>query len=222
MPYIGYFQLMASVDQFIVYDNIKHTKKGWINRNRMLVNGHEATFSLPLKSASDALDICSRELASDFSRSKLLNQFRGSYFKAPFFDETYALLERIIQNPDENLFLYLYDSLKKINHHLGLKSKISISSDYSIDHNLKGQDKVLALCQITGARTYINSIGGMDLYARDVFLERGVELKFIKSQLFEYPQFGNIFVPWLSIIDIMMFNPIDVIKKDILHSYEFF
>ena len=222
LPYIGYFQLIASVDQFIVYDNIKYTKKGWVNRNRMLVNGREATFSLPLKSASDVLNICSRELASDFSRNKMLNQFRGAYLKAPYFDETYLLLERIIQNQDENLFLYLYGSLKKISQHLGLNAKISISSEYSIDHNLRGQDKVLALCEVTGAKTYVNAVGGVDLYEKDLFLKRGIELKFIRSKIFEYPQFGNVFVPWLSIIDVMMFNHIETIKKDILHNCEFF
>ena len=48
-PYIGYFQLIADVDIFIVYDNIKYTKKGWINRNRMLQYGKDIMFSLPLK-----------------------------------------------------------------------------------------------------------------------------------------------------------------------------
>jgi NADPH-dependent glutamate synthase beta subunit-like oxidoreductase len=66
LPYIGYFQLIATVDRFIVYDNIKYTKKGWINRNRFLQNGKDATFSLPLKKDSDSLDICERELAADF------------------------------------------------------------------------------------------------------------------------------------------------------------
>ena len=78
-PYIGYFQLIAAVDQFIVYDNIKYTKKGWINRNRMLQNGKDVMFSLPLKSDSDFLDVCERELAADFNRDKLLNQLKGAY-----------------------------------------------------------------------------------------------------------------------------------------------
>ena len=83
-PYIGYFQLIAAVDQFIVYDNIKYTKKGWINRNRLLQNGKDEMFSLPLKSASDYLNVCERELAADFNRTKLLNQFKGAYRRAPF------------------------------------------------------------------------------------------------------------------------------------------
>ena len=84
-PYIGYFQLIAAVDMFIVYDNIKYTKKGWINRNRMLQNGKDVMFSLPLKSDSDYLDVCERELAADFNRDKLLNQFKGAYRRRPVF-----------------------------------------------------------------------------------------------------------------------------------------
>ena len=78
-PYVGYFQLIAAVDKFIVYDDIKYTKKGWINRNRMLQNGKDATFSLPLKKGSDSLNVCERELAPEFSSEKLINQFKGAY-----------------------------------------------------------------------------------------------------------------------------------------------
>ena len=53
LPYIGYFQLIEAADVFVVYDNIKYTKKGWINRNRMLRNGSDMVFSLPLKKDSD-------------------------------------------------------------------------------------------------------------------------------------------------------------------------
>ena len=57
VPYIGYFQLIASVDLFIVYDNIKYTKKGWINRNRILQQDRAIPLSLPLKGDSDVLDV---------------------------------------------------------------------------------------------------------------------------------------------------------------------
>ena len=83
LPYIGYFQLIDAVDLFIVYDDVKYTKRGWINRNRMLVNGRDAVFSLPLKHASDALDVRDRELATDFNPEKLLKQFAGAYRRAP-------------------------------------------------------------------------------------------------------------------------------------------
>jgi hypothetical protein len=220
LPYIGYFQLMAAVDLFIVYDNIKYTKKGWINRNRMLQNDKDVMFSLPLKSDSDTLDVCERELAADFNRDKLLNQFKGAYRSAPYFAQTFPLVEQIVRYKDRNLFRFLHHSLVKTCDHLGITTEIRISSSIAIDHDLKNQDKVLALCTAVGANTYLNAIGGMELYSRETFREKGINLKFIQPKFFEYAQFGETFVPWLSIIDVMMFNPLDTIKTCILIDYE--
>jgi hypothetical protein len=220
LPYIGYFQLIAAVDQFIVYDNIKYTKKGWINRNRLLQNGTDVMFSLPLKSDSDSLDVCQRELAADFNRDKLLNQFKGAYRRAPHFEQTFPLLERIVRHDDANLFRYLHHSIVTICEHLDIQTRIIVSSEIDIDHGLKSQDKVLALCKAVGADIYVNAIGGMELYKKEEFLEQGVELKFIKSNAFEYPQLGGTFVPWLSIIDVLMFNPPDAVKRCIMSNYE--
>ena len=218
-PYIGYFQLMAAVDMFIVYDNIKYTKKGWINRNRMLQNGKDVIFSLPLKGDSDTRDVRDRELATDFNRESILNQFKSAYRRAPYFTETFPLVEQILRYQDTNLFRFLHHSIVKTCEHLGIATEIKISSSIAIDHGLKHLNKVVALCQATGASTYINAIGGMELYSRDSFLEKGIELKFIQSKPFEYPQFGKEFVPWLSIVDVMMFNSRDTIQACISTNY---
>lgn len=69
---------------------------------------------------------------------------------------------------------------------------------------------------MVGANTYINAIGGMELYSKDEFLARDVKLKFIKSRPFEYAQFDNEFVPWLSIVDVMMFNSIHEIQEQLI------
>jgi hypothetical protein len=85
---------------------------------------------------------------------------------------------------------------------------------------LKGQDKVLALCKAAGADTYINTIGGVELYAKGDLRIQGVDLQFIKARPFEYAQFGNTFVPWLSIVDVLMFNPLNVVRAYINENYE--
>jgi len=220
LPYIGYFQLLASVDQFIVYDNIKYTKKGWINRNRMLLNGTDAMFSLPLKKGSDSLDVVERELAAEFDRSRLLNQFKGAYGRAPQFELTYPVLERIVQHEEANLFRYIHYSIVQLCEHLGINTEMRISSEILIDHELKGQDKVLALCKAAGADTYINTIGGVELYAKGDFRIQGIDLQFIKARPFEYAQFGDAFVPWLSIVDVLMFNPLNAVRAYINENYE--
>jgi len=220
LPYLGYFQLIASVDTFIIYDNIKYTKKGWINRNRMLLNGTDVMFSLPLKKDSDSLDIVNRELASEFDQKNLLNQFKGAYGRAPFFSDTFQLLERIFDCDDKNLFHYLHHSLSELCQYLDIPTEIRISSDISIDHELKAQDKVLALCQAANAHTYINAIGGMELYSKTEFMTHGIDLKFINSKTFVYSQYDAPFIPWLSIVDVLMFNSLDKVRSVINSNYE--
>ena len=220
LPYIGYFQLIAAVDTFVVYDNIKYTKKGWVNRNRMLRNGEDVTFSLPLAKDSDSLDIVQRELAADFDRQKLLNQFKGAYSKAPHFDVTFPVLARIVLNEERNLFRYILQSIVELCGHLGLPTEIRLSSEIDIDHGLKSQDKVLAICNALGADCYINAIGGLELYRHEDFAAQDVALQFIKAKPFEYPQFAGKTVQWLSIADVLMFNSLDVVKDRIANGYE--
>jgi len=220
LPYIGYYQLIGSVDVFVVYDNIKYTKKGWINRNRLLSLGEPGTFSLPLKKGSDSLDVREREVAADFNRRKLLNQFRGSYEKAPHFDKIFPLLEKIIECQEQNLFKLLFNSLIVITDALAIRTEIVISSTVDIDHDLHGQDKVLALCKAAGAETYINPIGGVDLYSKETFKSQGVDLCFLQPGHIEYKQFNDPFVPWLSIIDVLMFNSLEFVQSKMLNAYK--
>jgi hypothetical protein len=219
-PYVGYFQLISVVDAFIIYDNIKYTKKGWINRNRILQHGSDAAFSLPLKKASDALDIREREVASDFNGSKLLNQLREAYRKAPHRAAVMELVEDVLMGGDQNLFAFLHRSLERTCKFLDIPTRVIVSSTVDIDHSLQSQDKVLALCRSVDADTYINPIGGVELYSRDAFADAGIELKFLRSRLVEYPQFDAPFVPWLSIIDLMMFNSVQEIQKQLSGGYE--
>lgn len=220
LPYIGYYQLVSAVDAIVVYDNIKYTKKGWINRNRILLEDSDVIFSLPLKKGSDSLQIAQREISAEFDRTKLLRQFKGAYRLAPYFAKNFAIIDEIVSFEEDNLFSYLYNSLRKICHYLDIKTEIIISSSVAIDHSLKSQDKVLALCDVLGAQTYINTIGGTELYDKGAFRSRGIDLQFLKAMPFEYAQFHSPFVPWLSIVDILMFNPLDKVSSVISANYD--
>jgi len=219
-PYVGYFQLMAAVDVFVVYDNIQYTKQGWINRNRILRDGEATLLSLPLKKASDYLDVRERELAASFRRDKMLNQIRGSYRQAPYFDATFPLIETVVRYDENNLFRFLHHSIVKVCEYLGLTTVMRVSSQVAIDHGLRGQDKVIAVCRALGAAIYVNTIGGLELYSREAFRAEGIQLKFIRSLPFEYPQFGGAFVPSLSIIDVLMFNPVEAVRARVVSGHE--
>ncbi len=220
-PYIGYFQLISSVDRFVIYDNVQYSKKGWFNRNRYLHNGQAELFTIPIRKESDFLDVCDRHLAEDSlkARSRTLTKIVNAYRGAPYLEDVMDLLERLFLYQGANLFEFLYHGVLELCQELGIATDIVISSTVDVPEGFKGQDRVIAISKALGADTYINAIGGQGLYQRGTFADHGLELNFIRSKPIEYRQFDNEFVPWLSIIDVMMFNDKAVIKG-FLRQYE--
>lgn len=216
-PYLGYYQLMNAVDAFIIYDDINFIKKGWINRNRILLNNADFMFTIILNGASQNKKI--NEIQVGGNNHKLITTIENAYRKAPYFNEVYPLITNILLYPETNLAKYVTNSLKATNRYLGINVPIIFSSEIEKDTFLKGDDKIIDICKRLKASTYINAIGGKELYSKQKFVENGLILKFIKSNPIIYPQFTNIFVPWLSIIDIMMFNDIEQVHS-MLNNYE--
>ncbi|MCC9602035.1 WbqC family protein [Stieleria sp. JC731] len=219
-PYVGYYQLISAVDAFVVYDNLKYTKKGWINRNRYLEGGRDVTFTIPLQKGSDELHINQRFVADNFDRLKLVRRVGQAYRKAPNYDSTILLFEKAVMNRKTNLFDFIFDSLLLLVEHLDLKTELIRSSEIAIDHQLRSQDKVIAICRALDATTYINAIGGQTLYASETFRQHGMDLRFIRSEDLQYSQFGQPFQAWLSILDVLMFNSLDRVRSYIADGYD--
>ena len=214
IPYIGYFQLLGHCDAFVVYDDIEYTKKGWINRNRLLSSGEPRVVTLPLRRASDFAQVRDREIAPEFEPAKMLNLFRHCYGKAPHWEATEPLLHAICEHPDRNLFGFVHHSITTIVRSLQITTEIVVSSTLALAADLRGEDRVLAICAAVGATEYINPIGGLDLYHDQAFADRGIQLRFLRSKLTPYPQFDHPFVEALSIVDVMMFcAPFELVER---------
>lgn len=208
LPYIGYFQLMAAVDKFVVFDDVHYINRGWVNRNRLLLEGAAHMFTVPLRGASQNRLICDIELVEEQDwRDKLLRTIRQAYVKAPCYAEVSALMERLINYPARRLDEFLLNSLREIASYLALEVEIGSSSRIYRNSQLSGQERILDICRQEQAGVYINPIGGEELYDRASFREQGVQLKFLRSRPVCYPQGNGEFVPWLSILDVLMFNP---------------
>ncbi|NLY76517.1 MAG: WbqC family protein [Tissierellia bacterium] len=219
-PYIGYWQLINAVDKYIIYDDVNYIKRGWVNRNRILVNGQARLINLKIHKASQNILINETKILIDpIYNKKLLKTIEHSYKKAPYYNEIFPIIERIILQEDENLARYLEFSIKEICKYLCIDTEIIISSSLNKNNHLKGQEKIIEICKILGADEYYNPIGGKELYSYEDFLNEGIKLNFLQTRTVNYKQFDNDFVPNLSIIDVMMFNSVDEIKK-MLHDYE--
>lgn len=215
-PYVGYFQLLAAVDLFIILDDVTYIKKGWINRNNILMSGHPHRFTIPLDRASQNKLICNTKLKfSDGERKKLIKTIYSAYKKAPYFNSVFPIIEKAVNDPEDELTLFIENSFKAVLKYLKVNTKIIKSSSFSQQDDLKAQGKIIDLCIKSGTDTYINPIGGRHLYDYRFFSERGVTLKFLKrqSELVKYKQFDNCFVPDLSFIDVLMFNSPDEINS---------
>lgn len=214
VPYIGYWQLMNLVDQYVIYDDVNYIKGGWINRNRILVNGGPKYFNIPMLGSSP--NVLINEVKVDHNESvirKNLRSIEGAYRKAPYYEIVYQLLEDILWCGEENIAKYIEHSFRVIGKYLDIQTELIISSELDKDNTLKGQDKVLAICRQLNATEYYNAIGGQKLYSFEAFMQYGIQLNFVKTEDIVYDQFGNEFQPNLSIIDVMMFNSKDKVKE---------
>lgn len=218
MPYIGYFQLIKIVDKFIFYDDVTFIKQGWINRNRILINNQAKMFSIPLSNASSHVlikDVLISEIAYQKWRKSFLNSIVFSYKKAKNYSKINALIEKILEKKPETISELAIKSVVEVAQYLDLKTEFEICSDVYSNTYLSGQNRVLDICINEKAITYINPVGGMELYSKSVFQEKNIELFFIKANKSVYPQFSEEFVPFLSIIDVLMFNDLEDIHKQL-------
>lgn len=214
IPYIGYWQLLNAVDQYVIYDDVNFIKGGWINRNRILVNKVPQYFNIPMLGASPNKLIKEVRVNQD---EKIINKnlriAQAAYAKAPYFHEVYPMIEEMLRCGEENLASYIAVSTRLICDYLGVTTKLLLSSKIPKNNRLTGQDKVLEICKVLEASDYYNAIGGRELYSFEVFRDNGLNLHFLKRNEIRYKQFGEEFYPDLSIVDVMMFNSKTQIQK---------
>lgn len=216
-PYLGYWQLIEAVDTFVIFDDVNFIKKSYINRNSILLHMNTHRFTLELKGSSQNKLI--KELKVGENSKKILNTIRRAYSKSPYFNKVFPILQEILMNDEKNLSKFIGNSLETISNYLEIETNFIYSSKIKKNNNLKAEDKIIDICKMLNAKIYINSIGGKELYKNSNFGKNKIELNFLKPKDIKYPQFKSNFIPNLSIIDILMFNDIEEIKK-MLNQYD--
>jgi hypothetical protein len=208
-PYIGYFQLMDAVDLFVFYDDAQFMKGGWVNRNRILRDGAPAWWTYPIVREDYRLTIRERRYdRSDAQLQSLAGKLEGAYRRAPHYADTMPVIQAHLAHDDDRVSSFNQAHLAGLASMLGITCKVAVSSDIEHDDSLTGQARVLELCKRTGATHYINAIGGQSLYDPAAFEAEGIALSFVQPGAVAYPQFDAAPVPYLSIVDVLMFNSI--------------
>lgn len=220
-PYLGYWQLVRAVDIFVVLDDVNFIKRGWIHRNIIANQCQCFQINLMVRKASQNRMINEHELSSDHDWSNLLRkQIENAYSKADYRNEGLNLIEDVLGCPETNLARYLTHSIRKISNYLNIDTQIVVNSDINDVSVLKGEDRIIEICESLNATSYINAIGGQKIYSSESFMAKDISLKFIKmKEDLTYSQACDQFIPNLSIIDIIMNNSTKEISR-LLNNYE--
>jgi len=218
-PYIGYWQLINAVDEYVVYDDVNFIKGGWINRNNILLNGKAHLVTLPLENSSSFKHINEIEVVKNRKmKEKICKTIAAAYLKAPYYKEVYPIIENSLLQ-DGIISNIIYDSIIELKKYIGIDTKIVLSSQIDQNRELTAEKRVIDIVKNLDGTVYINAIGGQSLYDKQEFKEHGIDLFFIKTNEIIYRQFNNEFVPNLSIIDVLMFNSPEQVME-MLNNYE--
>ncbi len=217
-PYIGYFQLMNHVDEWIIFDDIQFIDKGWVNRNRILHPNIEKAWqyiTVPLSKRGQFPHINEIKISPNH---RWVDNILGKltiYKKAPHYNETLDFLYECLSYKDEKLSTMLERTLNQTAKYIGIQTPISSQSKQSWDLpeiSHPGQ-WALEISKAKKAEQYTNLYGGSKIFNQNEFDKEKIALRFLKPSLNAYPQYREKFVEGLSIIDIMMWNDKNSIQK---------
>jgi WbqC-like protein family len=214
MPYIGYFQLMAAVDKIVLLDDVNFINGGWINRNRITVDGRPHWLTLPLAKASQNRLINEIEIVDDPSwKTKAMRTIGLSYRNAPFVEHVLPFVSNLLEEARGSLSLFLSWHLGQVAELIGVDTRIEPTSAIYPRETRSGQNRVLDICLREGATSYVNLPGGKNLYDPQLFASAGINLLFLQPNLQMLPlQHSGDEGPSLSMIDLLMFNPPSAIR----------
>lgn len=220
-PYLGYFELIAICDTWVVLDNVQYKQQSWMNRNRVLDGtGGWKYITVPVEKASaftsiDRIHIHDKTRARDHMIGQL-RHYRG--FKAPFVRVVEGLVDRVFADTSSDLLRDLnVASLEAVCRYLGLHFDPMLMSrtDLSLPEIRSPGDWSLEIATALGADTYVNAPNGRGLFDADEFARRGIRLLFTELIDFRYATGGVPFVEHLSIIDVLMWNSPEVVAQEL-------
>ncbi len=216
-PYIGYLQLMDCADTFILYDDVKYIKQGWVNRNRILRGDAPVYLTLPVVRGTHKERICEKRLLNPQESLKdAFAKITRHYRAAPQFDKALEFLEPLFSPNVETISNFNIRALGALCRHLGISTELVIASERNYGDDVSGQERVLRICEREAATHYVNAIGARasGLYSEEAFAAAGLELSFLRTDPdLAYDQGGAGFVANLSVIDLLMHNPPERIRR---------
>lgn len=226
-PYIGYFSLIENVDHFMIFDDTQYVKKSWMSRNRLLNTSNGCPFYVHAEIQKPVYKARLNEVllaGGDQWKLKILEQLKNYKRIAPFYDEVKEMItDLLLSNQSKGLSEFCISSIRYLVSYLSIETEITIYSEENpqLENEPEASTWGLETAKAMKASKYVNSPGGVEFILPEPFSEAGIKLGFIEPKLEAYKQGGGGFIPYLSILDVLLFNgperTLDMIKKDVIN-----
>lgn len=178
-------RLLACSDLFVVYDCVQFPRRGWVHRNKLKLNNGEVDWlSLPVEKAGFEEKILNIKFRNDASAD--FNDVISKFPSMEIVKNMYPELFQLMLNFDQSLCDYNVSILKYLKTIFSFKSSIVFSSSLGLPDSFKGQDRVIKIVEMFGGAHYINSPGGVSLYDKSCFEDRGIQLDFLSEFVGDY------------------------------------
>jgi WbqC-like protein family len=206
IPWRGYFDLINSVDEFILYDDVQYTIRDWRNRNVIKTSSGPLWLTIPVQVKGKYLQKIKDTRISDPAwRRRHWATIVHSYSRAKYFPMQKELFEELYLQADDKLLSEInYRFIVAICRILGIRTTIS----WSMDYNLIGDktERLVHLCQQAGATAYLSGPSEKAYLNEDLFRSGGIRVSYMDySGYREYTQLYPPFLSQVSIID-LIFN----------------
>ena len=160
----------------------------------------------------------------------MMKTFLLNYKRALFYHEVYPLLETILHERFPTISALNFESIRLICTRLAINTILKYGNEpfQLLEEEIKSNpypdcdrktQRIIAKCRREGATTYTNAIGGEALYNRHLFAKYGIRLQFVKLLPVCYDQRSKIFIPDLSILDVLFHNGFEK-TQELLTHYE--
>lgn len=217
-PNLAHFALIAATDNWVVFDVTQFTRKSWMSRNRILHPKEGWNYiTVPLRKTNLETRIHEVRVADMQSARKSLQGKLSHYRKnAPFFREVVDLVDRVFDDVDgDSLVALNTSSLKQVCIYLDVPFEYRICSDMGLEFpdQMGPGDWAPFICGELGATSYVNPAGGRALFDPSDFEQHGTQLCFAEFAPFIYDTGPFEFTEGLSILDVLMWNPPDLVRQ---------
>lgn len=215
IPWLGYFHKLKKADVFIILDNVQIPGKGLPNRNYIKgKDSKKALLTVPLKKTK-GVNSTYNEVIPDYSKKwqkEHLNKIKDAYLKAPNFEITYQFIETLLLKDFEHLSALSTCFIQEVCNMLDIHTKLVLASNFT-DNQLHKNERNIDLCKQVGAKTYLSGQGAKKYNDENLYTQHQINIIYQSFEMPIYKQLGEVFLPNLSVLDILFNVPFDEIKK---------